>query len=100
MNPVRLAKELRNRAKRREAAVRKLGRFRRGDVEYDKVAQVIMAAVLDELADAVEALRTPGTCRVCGCTDGDCSLCVARTGVPCHWVEPDLCSACVGREGP
>jgi len=36
------------------------------------------------------------TCRVCGCTEADCSQCIARTGEACHWVEPDLCSACVG----
>lgn len=35
------------------------------------------------------------TCRKCGCTDADCSGCVQRTGSPCHWVERDLCSACV-----
>ena len=34
------------------------------------------------------------SCRVCGCTDDDCSGCVERTGEPCYWVEPDLCSAC------
>jgi hypothetical protein len=34
-------------------------------------------------------------CRVCGCTDEDCSGCVRRTGEPCSWVEADLCSACV-----
>jgi hypothetical protein len=33
-------------------------------------------------------------CRVCGCTDDDCRQCIAKTGQPCHWVEPDLCSAC------
>jgi len=33
-------------------------------------------------------------CRVCGCTDNDCRLCIARTGSPCSWVESDLCSAC------
>jgi len=33
-------------------------------------------------------------CRVCGCTDGDCRQCVEKTGIPCHWVEEDLCSAC------
>ena len=38
-------------------------------------------------------------CRVCGCTDEDCSQCVEKTGGPCHWVEPDLCSACVGESG-
>lgn len=33
-------------------------------------------------------------CRVCGCTDDDCSQCIERTGEPCSWVEWDLCSAC------
>ncbi len=33
-------------------------------------------------------------CRVCGCSDDDCSACIERTGRPCHWVEEDLCSAC------
>lgn len=33
-------------------------------------------------------------CRVCGCTDRDCSGCIARTGQACSWVEDDLCSAC------
>lgn len=33
-------------------------------------------------------------CRVCGCTDNDCSGCIERTGEPCSWVEEDLCSAC------
>ena len=40
----------------------------------------------------------PGTgirrCRVCGCTDDDCSQCIEKTGEPGHWVEDDLCSAC------
>lgn len=34
------------------------------------------------------------SCRVCGCTDSDCRQCIEKTGVPCHWVEQDLCSAC------
>lgn len=44
-----------------------------------------------------EALDTPSqrTCRVCGCTDLDCSQCIEKTGVRCNWVEKDLCSACV-----
>lgn len=33
-------------------------------------------------------------CRICGCTDNDCSQCIEKTGKPCHWVEEDLCSAC------
>jgi len=31
-----------------------------------------------------------GLCRVCGCTDDD----ACGEHVTCHWVEPDLCSAC------
>jgi len=42
---------------------------------------------------------TRKTCRVCGCTDDDCSACIEKTGAPCSWVELDLCSACVGVEG-
>lgn len=34
------------------------------------------------------------SCRMCGCTDDDCSGCVERTGWPCSWVGEDLCSAC------
>lgn len=38
------------------------------------------------------------TCRECGCTDMDCTQCVEKTGAPCHWVEKDLCSACVPQQ--
>jgi very-short-patch-repair endonuclease len=34
------------------------------------------------------------SCAVCGCTEEDCSQCVERTGEPCYWVSPGLCSAC------
>lgn len=34
-------------------------------------------------------------CRVCGCSEND--ACETGEG-PCSWVEPDLCSACVGKE--
>lgn len=35
-------------------------------------------------------------CRICGCSDLNCRICVVRTGEPCSWVaeDPDLCSAC------
>jgi hypothetical protein len=46
-------------------------------------------------ANAQREMATPsGVCRVCGCTDDDCRGCIERTGKPCWWVEPDLCSAC------
>lgn len=31
------------------------------------------------------------TCRKCGCTEDQ--ACISQ-GVPCHWVEADLCSTC------
>jgi hypothetical protein len=40
------------------------------------------------------AIQHKRTCRVCGCTDDDCSRCIEKTGEPCHWVEEGLCSAC------
>lgn len=47
-------------------------------------------------------LRPPArSCSVCGCTDADCSQCVAATGTPCSWVPgyPDLCSRCYAEMG-
>lgn len=41
------------------------------------------------------AAATAPTCRICGCTDADCRQCFAKTGSPCAWIEPDLCSACL-----
>ena len=34
-------------------------------------------------------------CEVCGCSDWNCSGCIEKTGEPCYWVRPGLCSACV-----
>jgi hypothetical protein len=42
-----------------------------------------------------ETQQTVIKCRSCGCTDLDCKGCIERTGQPCYWVEPDLCSACL-----
>ncbi|QDP86048.1 ParB/RepB/Spo0J family partition protein [Chryseobacterium sp. SNU WT5] len=38
---------------------------------------------------------TEQICRVCGCTNDNCIQCIEKTGHACHWVEDDLCSACV-----
>lgn len=47
------------------------------------------------IKDAVDPELSPAAvCRRCGCTDADCSGCIQRTGQPCFWAEPDLCSAC------
>lgn len=61
------------------------------------------AAVAEQFAavgSAFQAETTPEPifderkCRVCGCTDDDCSGCIAATGYPCAWVSEDLCSRC------
>lgn len=39
-------------------------------------------------------------CRVCLCTEENCSLCIEKTGEPCHWVAADLCSACITEVKP
>ena len=31
-------------------------------------------------------------CRACGCSQFN--ACVSEAGIPCHWIEADLCSAC------
>lgn len=38
-----------------------------------------------------------GKCRVCGCVESNCQLCVERTGEPCTWTNAarTLCSACL-----
>ena len=34
------------------------------------------------------------SCRICGCTDDNCTDCYLKTGEACHWQAPGLCSAC------
>lgn len=33
-------------------------------------------------------------CRVCGCSDYNCTKCIKITGEVCSWIESDLCSRC------
>jgi hypothetical protein len=42
-----------------------------------------------------EKLANIRQCKICGCTDDDCSACIENTGHPCTWVNNYLCSACV-----
>lgn len=47
--------------------------------------------IREEAESAIE-VEAGGTCRECGCTDA--FACCDEFFEPCHWVEPDLCSAC------
>ena len=62
----------------------------------------VLLDVRTAIDGAILALNPPGQitgvlvtadrkCRLCGCTED--RACVVA-GEPCHWVEPDLCSAC------
>lgn len=57
-----------------------------------RIAQVLQP---DAGGAAAEVSGSVRRCRACGCTDTDCSGCIARTGQACCWAEEDLCSACV-----
>jgi len=46
-------------------------------------------------------VQTPGTCFVCGCTEGDPCLNGFMTGQPCSWVDAQqsVCSQCLNTLG-
>ena len=70
---------------------------RQGRIEHYEVNEVDVHHNLEAACAAMGKAAAAGglrTCRVCGCTDDDCSQCVEKTGLSCHWVEDDLCSAC------
>lgn len=87
----------------REAATALLGEgdpwtcMRRAVEAHDaRDARVAANTTPEERQAGYAALaNTPAVCRVCGCTDDDCSQCVEKTGEPCSWIERDLCSACL-----
>lgn len=83
------------------------GALRRAELVADVLAAAAARAAehpethgLEPLLAELEAEQlddggdTPPACRVCGCTDEDCSQCIQATGMPCAWVEEDLCSRC------
>lgn len=61
-------------------------------LEYIPVENHLTTIDMDHAKDWIDSLRR---CRVCGCTQYDCRQCIEKTGSACHWVEQDLCSACV-----
>jgi hypothetical protein len=65
--------------------------FPRGDTVW---SESCLKDVIDFIGRLKEEAGDVRRCRVCGCTDDDCSQCIAKTGKACHWVEEDLCSAC------
>ncbi len=63
--------------------------------------RIVHHAVMNVLEPIFVAHFTADTyscikCRVCGCTQEDCSQCIEASGQPCHWVDEDLCSRCEG----
>lgn len=56
--------------------------------------EILMEKEKGELVAIVNPSKTSQACRVCKCTEDDCSQCIEKIGKPCWWIEPDLCSAC------
>lgn len=67
---------------------------------FADVLSVTWCENMESAFDFMLAAERERSCRVCGCTDDDCSQCIEKTGMPCSWVEDDLCSACVGEGLP
>ena len=70
-----------------------------GQVEATRAAALGSArgqlvAALTSAPPVAEPDAAVRACRVCDCTEDDCSGCIERTGEPCWWIAADLCSAC------
>ena len=61
----------------------------------DRAAALAWAREVRELLRMIDPVTD--RCAVCDCTDADCSQCIERTGEPCYWFAPALCSACAER---
>ena len=49
----------------------------------------------DPIGEAfIKLLSSQRECKVCGCTDLDCSQCITDQGEACYWVLNNLCSRC------
>lgn len=64
------------------------------DSDRRNAAQGLAEDLLDYAAELLPP-ELQRRCRVCGCTQDDCSQCIEKTGDSCQWVKFDLCSACV-----
>lgn len=86
------------------AAIRKHLEFLKTERRHPQLRYDYDTGVRDALLWVLNGGEPPATtgtipylkqrCRECGCTENACHNCIKRVGVPCHWVESDLCSAC------
>jgi hypothetical protein len=60
-----------------------------GDEEEMELASEMLNEIESQMF-----LESLTKCRVCGCTELDCTQCIEKDGHPCHWVQDDLCSSC------
>lgn len=59
------------------------------ELRYAAIAAIATGDVAPLLERMAEHFRF---CRECGCTEAD--ACLDASGVPCSWLDDDLCSAC------
>lgn len=74
-------------------------RQKRADWEQaDEFGRAALSEPFNRLIDVAfppEPADPDRACRVCGCTHTTPCF---KNGEPCAWAEPDLCTACVGKE--
>lgn len=70
-----------------------LGLFGKHNYRHLAYVRAIVEFLCEQLILIGQGL-TIGVCRICGCTDEDCSECYELMGAPCRWVTPNLCSRC------
>ncbi len=62
--------------------------------EFETVADVVFCI------NAIQKKKeTDRVCEKCGCTENDCSECIAAQNEPCYWVAPGKCSRCFDENG-
>lgn len=75
-------------------ALVKAGALIAAEIDREQFSRNLLATI--EANPSALAWMDAGVCRVCGCTDS-LACTEDRQGnpiEPCHWIEPDLCSAC------
>ena len=64
------------------------------DCGYDIYFKTKFICYIQTIDPSLKGIRI---CKVCGCTDDNCSKCIERTGKSCYWINESICSACLDK---
>lgn len=75
--------------------------MRAADVGSFRFDPEVLVRLID-IAAGDTSRKPPRLCRKCACSEFDACHCGSQGGhwIGCHWIEPDLCSACAPSEAP